>query len=110
MIRPEHVVAGGILLLVGVQLGRSVERTKHKKRLLGAEVLSVADVRGVLTDEQAEELDGLLSAGAMIVQEQVGDALILFLKNGADNLRRVFVVPATPQDAAPVTADEGTDE
>lgn len=97
-------------VVVGVVVGKRLERSQHRKRLLNAQVHSLGDVRGVMTDEQQRQLQLLLDGGAVVLQERADNLVALILQVGGERLEKLFVVPADDTPPEPPVAELPTEE
>jgi hypothetical protein len=94
----DLLVVAAVCLLVGAIVGRSLARKKLIRDLLSGKVTSVGSVKGMLSEDQRQILHDLIDSGAEVLQQKIGNTVLLLVKAGGDSFSRLFVVPSLEGD------------
>ena len=94
----DLLVVAAVCLLVGAIIGRTLARKKLIRELLSGKVTSVGSVKGMLSDDQRQMLHDLIDSGAEVLQQKIGNTVLLLVKAGGDSFSRLFVVPSLDGD------------
>ncbi|NDC10326.1 MAG: hypothetical protein EBZ75_13485 [Oxalobacteraceae bacterium] len=94
----DLLVVSAVCLLVGALVGRALARKKLIRDLLSGRVAKVENVKGMLNDDQRQMLHDLIDSGAEVLQQKIGNTVLLLVKAGGDSFSRLFVVPSLDGD------------
>lgn len=94
----DLLVVGAVCLLVGAIIGRAVTRRKMVRDLLAGRVTKVENVKGFLNDDQRQIVHDVIDSGAEVLQQKIGNTVMLLVRAGGDSFSRLFIVPGLDGD------------
>jgi len=94
----DLLVVGALCLLIGAIVGRGLARRRILADLIGGKIAHVGQVKGLLSEQQRQIVHDVIDSGAQVLQQKIGNTVMLLVRAGGDSFQRLFIVPGLEGD------------